>query len=29
LDAIGQQYETVKLVQMNGFVYCLMRPRDE
>lgn len=28
LDAIGQQYETVKLVQMNGFVYCLMTPRE-
>jgi 4-amino-4-deoxy-L-arabinose transferase-like glycosyltransferase len=27
LEAIGQQYETVKLVQMNGFVYCLMVPR--
>lgn len=27
LDAIGQQYETVELVQMNGFVYCLMEPR--
>ena len=27
LEAIGQQYETVELVQMNGFVYCLMRPR--
>ncbi|MCP5097639.1 MAG: hypothetical protein GY943_18990 [Chloroflexi bacterium] len=27
LDAIGQQYETVELVQMNGFVYCLMQPR--
>ncbi|MCA9926135.1 MAG: hypothetical protein KC421_27375 [Anaerolineales bacterium] len=27
LDAIGQQYETVELVKMNGFVYCLMRPR--
>lgn len=27
LEAIGQQYETVDLVQMNGFVYCLMRPR--
>jgi 4-amino-4-deoxy-L-arabinose transferase-like glycosyltransferase len=27
LDAIGQRYETVELVQMNGFVYCLMRPR--
>ncbi len=29
LDAIGQQYETVKLVQMNGFVYCLMQPREK
>lgn len=28
LEAIGQQYETVTLVQMNGFVYCLMRPRE-
>lgn len=27
LDVIGQRYETVELVQMNGFVYCLMRPR--
>lgn len=27
LEAIGQQYETVELVQMNGFVYCVMRPR--
>jgi hypothetical protein len=27
LDAIGQQYETTELVQMNGFVYCIMRPR--
>lgn len=27
LDVIGQRYETVKLVQMNGFVYCLMQPR--
>lgn len=27
LDAIGQQYETTDLVQMNGFVYCIMRPR--
>lgn len=27
LDAIGQQYKTVNLVQMNGFVYCLMHPR--
>ncbi|PIE79964.1 MAG: hypothetical protein CSA11_09900 [Chloroflexi bacterium] len=28
LEAIGQQYETVELVQMNGFVYCLMTPRE-
>ncbi|MBK8901091.1 MAG: hypothetical protein IPM53_07905 [Anaerolineaceae bacterium] len=27
LDAIGQQYQTTDLVQMNGFVYCIMRPR--
>ncbi len=27
LDAIGQQYETTDLIQMNGFVYCIMRPR--
>lgn len=27
LDAIGQQYETTDLIQMNGFVYCVMRPR--
>lgn len=27
LDAIGQQYETTDLVQMNGFVYCIMHPR--
>lgn len=27
LDAIGQQYETTDLVEMNGFVYCVMRPR--
>ncbi len=27
LDAIGQQYRTTDLVQMNGFVYCIMRPR--
>ncbi len=27
LDAIGQRYETTDLVQMNGFVYCVMRPR--
>lgn len=27
LDAIGQNYQTVHLVQMNGFVYCIMQPR--
>lgn len=28
LDMIGQRYETKELVQMNGFVYCIMRPRE-
>ena len=28
LDTLGQRYETVKLVQMNGFVYCIMQPRN-
>ena len=27
LNVIGQQYETTDLVQMNGFVYCVMTPR--
>ncbi len=27
LDVIGQRYETQHLVQMNGFVYCIMRPK--
>jgi hypothetical protein len=27
LDVIGQRYETTELVQMNGFVYCVMTPR--
>lgn len=27
LDVIGQRYVTTDLVQMNGFVYCVMRPR--
>jgi hypothetical protein len=27
LDVIGQRYETRHLIQMNGFVYCVMRPR--
>ncbi|MFQ5398579.1 MAG: ArnT family glycosyltransferase [Anaerolineae bacterium] len=28
LQMIGQRYETTDLVQMNGFVYCIMRPRE-
>ncbi len=27
LDVLGQRYETKELVQMNGFVYCVMWPR--
>ncbi|HSM57703.1 MAG TPA: hypothetical protein VK879_16235 [Candidatus Sulfomarinibacteraceae bacterium] len=27
LDTIGQRYETTDLVAMNGFVYCIMKPR--
>ncbi len=27
LNMIGQRYETTNLVQMNGFVYCVMTPR--
>ena len=27
LDVIGQRYETVDLIEMNGFVYCIMEPR--
>ncbi|MFZ0548471.1 MAG: hypothetical protein WAM60_23690 [Candidatus Promineifilaceae bacterium] len=29
LDVIGQRYETTNLVEMNGFVYCIMRPRSQ
>jgi hypothetical protein len=29
LDVIGQRYETTDLVEMNGFVYCIMRPRSQ
>ena len=29
LTALGQAYETTDLIQMNGFVYCIMRPREE
>ncbi|MDX1413732.1 MAG: hypothetical protein R3293_06045 [Candidatus Promineifilaceae bacterium] len=28
LDMIGQRYETKHLIQMNGFVYCVMVPRE-
>ena len=28
LEMIGQHYQTDELVQMNGFVYCVMRPRE-
>ncbi len=27
LDVIGQRYQTTHLVEMNGFVYCIMLPR--
>jgi hypothetical protein len=27
LDVIGQRYETTELIEMNGFVYCIMVPR--
>ena len=27
LDVIGQRYLTVDLIEMNGFVYCIMEPR--
>ena len=26
LDVIGQRYTTTDLIEMNGFVYCIMRP---
>jgi hypothetical protein len=29
LDVIGQRYETTNLVEMNGFVYCIMKPRSQ
>ena len=29
LEAIGQQYETTRLIEMNGFVYCILRPADQ
>jgi hypothetical protein len=29
LEVIGRNYETTKLVEMNGFVYCLLTPRDD
>jgi hypothetical protein len=27
LEMIGQRYETIDLIEMNGFVYCIMQPR--
>jgi 4-amino-4-deoxy-L-arabinose transferase-like glycosyltransferase len=27
LEAIGRHYETTNLIEMNGFVYCVLRPR--
>jgi hypothetical protein len=27
LEAIGRNYQTAELIEMNGFVYCIMRPR--
>lgn len=29
LDAIGQNYHTTQLIQMNGFVYCIMQPTNQ
>ena len=29
LDVLGQRYETKELIQMNGFVYCVMHPRPQ
>jgi len=28
LEVIGRRYETTDLVQMNGFVYCILRPKE-
>lgn len=28
LEAIGQKYQTTHLIEMNGFVYCIMQPRE-
>jgi 4-amino-4-deoxy-L-arabinose transferase-like glycosyltransferase len=28
LEVIGRRYETTDLVQMNGFVYCILSPRE-
>ena len=29
LEVIGRRYETIELVEMNGFVYCLLSPRED
>jgi hypothetical protein len=26
LEIIGQRYETTRLIEMNGFVYCILEP---
>jgi hypothetical protein len=28
LEMIGDRYETVDLIEMNGFVYCLLAPKE-
>ena len=28
LEVIGRRYETTDLVEMNGFVYCILSPRE-
>jgi 4-amino-4-deoxy-L-arabinose transferase-like glycosyltransferase len=27
LEVIGRRYETTRLIEMNGFVYCILRPK--
>jgi hypothetical protein len=28
LETIGERYETTELIEMNGFVYCVLTPRE-
>jgi hypothetical protein len=28
LEMIGDRYETVDLIEMNGYVYCVLNPRE-